>query len=233
MYRRPDLYDAIYSYRDYGREAEIIRGLIEKNKKSAGDRLLDIACGTGHHLEHLSKNYECVGLDKSPYLIKAAMKRNPNCKFIEADMLFFELGYWFDILICLFSAIGYTKNLETLKSTIARFYTHTAPGGVVIIEPWLFPDRFVEGHMSLDIVNRPNYKVSRMSTSHRTGDICQLTYHFTVGRAGKIETWESRSELALFSELDYMESMRQAGFEVEFDPVGLWSRGLLIGKKPL
>jgi len=233
MYRRPDLYDAIYSYRDYERESAILREIIEKNKKSSGNRLLDIACGTAHHLEFLQKDFECVGLDKSPHLLKMAEKRYPKCKFVEADMMFFELGYWFDVVICLFSAIGYTKNLEMLKSTVSRFFTHTAPGGVVIIEPWLFPSRFVEGHMSLDTVDRPNYKVSRMSASHRAGDVCVLTYYFTVGRSGKVETWENRSELALFTELDYMEAMRQAGFEVEFDPVGLWSRGLLIGRKPL
>jgi ubiquinone/menaquinone biosynthesis C-methylase UbiE len=233
MYRRPELYDAIYSYRDYKREADILKGIIETNKKSPGDRLLDIACGTGHHLEFLSSHFECVGLDKSPYLLKAAQKRNPDCQFIEGDMMYFELGYWFDAVICLFSAIGSTKNLEVLKSTLARFFTHTAPGGVVIVEPWLFPDRFVEGHMSLDTVDRPSYKVARMSTSHRTGDVCVLNYHFTVGRSGKIETWESRSELALFTEVDYIDAMEGAGFEVEFDKVGLWSRGLLIGRKPL
>lgn len=233
MYRRPELYDAIYSYRNYARESEILRELIAKHKRSSGDRLLDIACGTGHHLEFLSMDFDCVGLDKSPYLLKAAQKRNPECQFIEGDMMYFDLGYWFDAVICLFSAIGYAKNIEILKSTLARFYTHTAPGGVVLVEPWLFPDRFVEGHMSLDTVDRPQYKVSRMSASHRSGDLCVLTYHFTVGRAGKIEKWESRSELSLFTEADYMESMRQAGFDVEFDPVGLWSRGLLIGRKPL
>jgi SAM-dependent methyltransferase len=233
MYRRPDLYDAIYSYRNYERESEILHELIQKHKRSSGDRLLDIACGTGHHLEYLNKWYECTGLDKSPYLLKAAQKRNPDSQFIEGDMMFFELGYWFDAVICLFSAIGYTKSTEVLKSTLARFYMHTSPGGVAIIEPWLFPDRFVEGHMSLDTVNRHNYKVARMSSSHRSGDLCVLTYNFLCGREGKVDHWESRSELALFSEQDYIEAMQQAGFEVEFDPVGLWSRGLLIGKKAL
>ena len=232
MYRRPELYDAIYSYKDYAREAEIIDRLVKENSKTKGRKLLDIACGTGRHIEYLKDKYECEGLDLSPHLLKAAQKRNPECKFMQGDMMFFDLGYWFDAVICLFSAIGYVRTWDALQSTLARFAAHTAPGGVVIVEPWLFPENFNEGHMVMDTVDQPKYKVSRISTSHRSGDISMINFYFMVGKHGKVEHWESRSELGLFTQSDYAEAMKGAGLEVTFDEEGLWSRGLFIGRKP-
>ena len=232
MYRRPELYDAIYSYKDYAREAEIIHGLIQKYKCSDGNKLLDIACGTGLHIEHLKKHYECEGLDLSQHLLKAAEKRNPECNFMKGDMMFFDVGRWFDAVICLFSAIGYVKTFEALESTLARFAIHAAPGGVVIVEPWLFPENFTDGFMGLDTVDKPNYKVARISTSHKSGQLSVLEFEFLVAKAGKVERISNRSELGLFSVSDYTEAMTKAGLEVTFDPEGLWSRGLFIGRKP-
>ncbi|HEY3780035.1 MAG TPA: class I SAM-dependent methyltransferase [Fimbriimonadaceae bacterium] len=233
MYRRPKLYDAIYAFKDYEREATIVRELANARKQSPGNTLLDIACGTGAHILHLKKDYECTGIDLSPFLLKAAAERNPECKFIEGDMRFQELGQWFDVVICLFSAIGYVKTFDALESTLAHFYTHTAPGGVCIVEPWLFPENFRDGFMSLDTVDLPDYKVARMITNSKVGDISVMDMHFMLGCSGEIEYWETKSELGLFTEVEYREAMTRAGFEVEFDEKGLWSRGLFIGKKSL
>jgi hypothetical protein len=54
-----------------------------------------------------------------------------------------------------------------------------------------------------------------------------------LGCSGEIEYWNTKSELGLFTEAEYREAMTRAGFEVEFDKKGLWSRGLLIGRKDL
>ena len=45
-------YDLIYSWKDYKKEVENINKLILKYKQSRGKRLLEVACGTGHHLQY-------------------------------------------------------------------------------------------------------------------------------------------------------------------------------------
>ena len=52
-----DLYDAIYSFKDYNREADQIHALIQQHKTAPDDGLLDIACGTGKHLTRLQAHY--------------------------------------------------------------------------------------------------------------------------------------------------------------------------------
>ena len=64
-------YDAVYSFKDYGAESERIHALIEERSPGAST-LLDVACGTGKHLEQLRAWYEVSGLDLDPQLLEIA-----------------------------------------------------------------------------------------------------------------------------------------------------------------
>lgn len=55
-----DVYDAIYSKKNYQAEANVLKGLISRYKKTNGDELLDIACGSGLHLPYLIDDFEVL-----------------------------------------------------------------------------------------------------------------------------------------------------------------------------
>lgn len=97
-----------------------------------GDRILDIGCGPGDMLAHLS-NVEYVGFDSSPEYIKAAQKKYQNkgtffCQEINTENS--KQLYAFDIVI----AIGVVHHLNDIKAiellTIAR--NALRPGGKLI-----------------------------------------------------------------------------------------------------
>jgi ubiquinone/menaquinone biosynthesis C-methylase UbiE len=69
-------YDLIYSFKDYKKEAVRIKALVSKYKKSEGKELLDVACGTGHHLNHLKDEFSCTGVDISREILEIARKNN-------------------------------------------------------------------------------------------------------------------------------------------------------------
>ena len=71
-------YDALYSWKDYPAEAARLRELIARH--TDGTRLLDVACGTGKHLEQLQRWYEVEGLDLDPGLLDLARQRCPGCR---------------------------------------------------------------------------------------------------------------------------------------------------------
>ncbi|HRJ76738.1 MAG TPA: hypothetical protein PLX90_12120, partial [Anaerolineales bacterium] len=56
-------YDELYAAqgKDYHVESKILHSLIKKHKKSAGNTLLDVGCGTGIHAKILSKHYQTQG----------------------------------------------------------------------------------------------------------------------------------------------------------------------------
>src|SRR3954469_18952400 len=143
--RSARMYDVIYaSGRDYRREAAELDRLIQQRRPGART-LLDVACGTGAHLERLT-SYQAEGLDLDPEMLAVARERLPDVPFHEGDMTSFELGSRFDAVVCMFSSIGYVKTEKRLRSTIASTARHLEPGGVLVVEPWLTPDVWLDRH---------------------------------------------------------------------------------------
>ena len=130
-------YDAIYASagKDYAAETQKICALIEKHKKSRGNTLLEVACGTGMHASHLSKTYQIEGLDLDPEMLAIARQNHPDIPFHQADMVDFDLKRQFDVLTCLFSSIGYVKTTPRLNQAIQTMTRHLVTGGVLLVEP--------------------------------------------------------------------------------------------------
>ena len=122
-------YDAVYSFKDYAAEAAKVDALI-KERNPRARTLLDVACGTGMHLEHLRGRYDAEGLDLDPELLAIARERLPGIRLHEADMIEFDLARLFDAVTCLFSSIGYARTVKNLNRAVAAMALHLEPGGV-------------------------------------------------------------------------------------------------------
>lgn len=225
-----ELYDTIYaSLRDAEREAARIDQLIREHGRGGGNRLLDVACGTGALIPYLRDRYRIEGLDLEPAMIEIARRKHPGIPFHLADMADFELGRQFDAVICVFSSIGYVKTNERLRQTADNFARHTAPGGVLIVEPWITPDRWIEGYLSAVFVDQPELKIARMSVSQARGDLSILDFNYLVATPNGVEHFVERHELGLFTNDEYRDAFAAAGFRVIHDLAGLIGRGLFIG----
>src|SRR5512134_289840 len=99
-------YDEIYAAvdKDYAAEASQAHKIIQKYKQTRGKSLLDVACGTGHHAQYLSKYYQVEGLDLDAHMLSVARKNHPKLRFHQGDMVDFDLGRQFDVVVCLFSS---------------------------------------------------------------------------------------------------------------------------------
>ena len=89
-------------------------------KSKIGVTILDIGCGTGHHLKALSEKYKVSGLDNSNEMLKIAKKRNPNVRMILGNgydkSLFGEGSY--SVITCFYFTIYYFKDLNKILSNI-------------------------------------------------------------------------------------------------------------------
>jgi trans-aconitate methyltransferase len=76
-----NLYDAKHAFVwQYGAD------LVALLAPQAGERILDIGCGTGHLTSQIAESgAQVVGVDRSPAMIAAARKAYPNLKFEVAD----------------------------------------------------------------------------------------------------------------------------------------------------
>jgi SAM-dependent methyltransferase len=227
--RSARFYDAVYSFKDYAAEAERIHALIEERSPGAST-LLDVACGTGKHLERLRAWYEVTGLDLDPELLEIAQERLGDVELHEGDMTTFSLDRRFDVVTCLFSSIGYVGTVDRLGSAIAAMTVHLEPGGVLIVEPWLTPDVWMVDRPHLLTVDEPELKIARMTHPGRDGRLAIMNFEYLIGTPAGIEAFSERHEAALFTDEEYRDAFVAAGLSVEHDPDGLIGRGLYIAQ---
>jgi SAM-dependent methyltransferase len=229
--RLAELYDAIYSFKNYEKEAAKLHQLIQQHKRSPGNDLLDVACGTGGHIAYLKGNYSVEGLDISAPMLRLAKKKHPDVVFYRRDMTNFKLKKQYDVVTCLFSAIGHVKTKRRLDLAVLTMASHLKPSGVLVVEPWPTPKQWQIGRLGANFVDEPNLKVARFSVSRARGKLSVQDLHHLVATPHRIEHFVERLEMGLFTRDEYLDAFRRARLETIYDPEGLMGRGLYIGTR--
>ena len=227
--RSAEFYDAIYSFKNYEKETAKLHELIQQHKQSPGNELLDVACGTGGHIAYLKSNYSVEGLDNSSRMLRLARKKHPDVVFHRRDMTNFRLRKEFDVVTCLFSAIGHVKTGRRLGLAVRAMARHLKPGGVLVVESWPTPKQWQVGRLGAIFVDEPNLKIARFGISKARGRLSVQDLHHLVATPSRIEHFVERLEMGLFTHEEYLDAFRQARLETVYDPEGLMGRGLYIG----
>jgi len=226
------LYDQIYlNFKNYEEEAEKIDALIKKVHPAA-KTILDVACGSGEHARYLTEHYGYAvdGLDLEPEFVSIAQHKNQRGRFYHANMIDFQIEKTYDVVLCLFSSIGYVRTSENVVQTLRTFKKHTTTAGLIIVEPWLKPEQWTPGKLFLNTVEDDKLKICRMSYSERTGNISRINFEYLVGRENGITHLTEVHELGLFTEAEMKACFHTAGLTYDYDPQGLTGRGLYVAK---
>jgi len=106
-----------------------------------GERVLDIAAGTGTSAAAIAKSgAEVVALDFSPGMLKEGRKRHPNLTFVEGDAESLPFPpKSFDAVTISFGL----RNVNNPQLALGEMYRVLKPGGRVVICEFSHPDRAV------------------------------------------------------------------------------------------
>ncbi len=223
-------YDALYSFKDYVQEAAQIEALIQFHNPKA-KTILDIACGTAEHMRFLPSKYDLEGLDLDPKMLAVAKTKFPNKTFHLGDMSSFDLAKKFDVVLCLFSSIGYLLTTEKLILSIQCFAKHLNPGGIVIVEPWFSKEEWKPNKPHMLTYESDDLKICRMTYTTTEGNISVLDFQYLIAEKDMgIRHATEIHRLAMFEEHEFRSAFEAAKLEVLFDPKGLTNRGLYLGK---
>ncbi len=101
-----------------------------------GDRLLDVACGTGKSfLPMLERGWKVTACDISAAMVELARaKVGDRVELSVADMRELPDFGQFDLVWCLDDAINYLLSVEELEQALAGMRRNLAPGGLLMFD---------------------------------------------------------------------------------------------------
>ena len=226
-----EVYDLVYGTRgqDFAAEAVAVAELV-RTRRPAASSLLDVGCGTGEHLRTLRGLFDRVaGVDLSEAMVAVARAKLPGVRVHLGDMAELALKCRFDAVISLSTAVAYLPSAEAMRRAVARMAAHLHPGGVLVVEPWYFPERFLDGYVAADIIRGPDRTIARVSRTEKLDRAACIESHYVGAGATGIRHFSERQLFGLWTRGEYEDAFAQADCTVEYVPNAQSGRGLFVG----
>lgn len=209
-----------------------ISSIIKETSPLTNAKLLDIGCGTGHHVNTLNNNgVQSIGVDYSKAMIKKSKEQYPNNTYIYGNVTTPDIfkPNSFSHISCMYFSFYYIKDKSQLLNNC---YTWLKPGGYLIIhlvnrksfDPILPPSN------PLTILTPQRYSKERITRSKIVFDDFRYEANFTISPKNStnvqfIEKFKDPTTNKLFRQQThkmYMESIpkilelvRGAGFNLQ------------------
>jgi glycine/sarcosine N-methyltransferase len=216
---------------------------LERQLREAGARrVLDAACGTGHHAIALSKlGFDAAGADLSPNMVAQAQE---NARAAGQKIEFKQAGFGelaqafgqrtFDAIVCLGNSMPHLLRLEPLARALADFRECTRTSGLLIIQNRNFDavlrsrQRWMEPQMHRE--GRDEWIFLRLYDFETTG---LLAFHVITLRRHADGPWEQTirsTQLRPQTQVELVQALTSCGYGKlasygdmsgsTFDPIG-------------
>jgi SAM-dependent methyltransferase len=127
------VYAHFYDATQASSKAAQYRYLLRRHHPAART-LLELGCGTGAHLAHLSTDYAVEGLDLSRTMLRYARRALPAVTFHRQDMAGFSVRECFDAIVCPYDSINHLLRFGDWVRTFRAAKRHLNPNGVFIFD---------------------------------------------------------------------------------------------------
>lgn len=228
-----NLYDLFHSNKDYDKESQDILNLVRTLEPMPKiESILDMGCGTGMHLEALSKHeLECFGYDLSVGMLEIAKKRCPEVKFFSRiDALSLNV----DLAIAMFDVISYILKQEQLELFFQGALNQLRPGGYFYADSWNFEGALIDPPRDVDrqvyfnderIIRRVRPQTSEQSRAEFISDGVSTLDIQLINLETNSELTHEIHKIKAWSPEIVRKSLENVGFE-EIDSFSLKSKGL-------
>jgi SAM-dependent methyltransferase len=131
--RYAEIYDRDQTY--FSRETALYLPKLLKARGWYGQRILDLACGTGTLAVELARQgYDVWGVDLSADMLhqaeRKAAQHKQTVQFRRQDMRQLQLPQQFDLVTCAYDSMNYLLELADIAAVCQRVHQHLDPGGI-------------------------------------------------------------------------------------------------------
>lgn len=213
-------YDAMRTYRDYGKEALFADSLIQKYCPGA-ERVLDLCCGTGEHAIKMTElGYQVTGVDLSKDMLaiagEKAEKAGLSIDFIRGDVHDFKVSRQFRAAYCL----GYTLLYMTTHQKAIDFFKAVnrilEPGGIFIVDfinGWSIADEWHKDKATYRFDDATIF-LSEQAVLDRKRRIKHVEFQYLIdNHNGQVKTVFAEEDLRIFFEDEVGLLLASCGFD--------------------
>jgi len=191
-----NFYSEIYDQMVYSqvKDAYEIGEIINKTTPTEESIILDIGCGTGHHVAMLeSKGIKTIGIDNSSAMIKKAKKNYPQYDFMLQDALNASAFQYqsFTHILCMYFTIYYIEDKTLFFNNCMGWLK---PGGYLVlhlVDRELF-DPILPPANPLLMLSPQRYAKDRITTSKIRFKDFNYTANFDFGNKSEIVRFKEK-----------------------------------------
>lgn len=132
-------YDELTANIDYRKRAGYFDSIIKNFKKTQGNILLDLACGTGSiSMEMARLGYDVIGVDNSEEMLGAAIEKKLESglpvQYLCQDMRRLDMYGTIDVTLCALDSINHLNSLDDVRQVFAGVSLFAEPQGLFIFD---------------------------------------------------------------------------------------------------
>ncbi len=205
-------YLRVYSHRDQT-EAERLVELITKSLKlKINSSVLDMACGAGRHAITFAKlGFKVTAVDISQLLISEAKKNAEQEKveidFVLSDILEYKSKNHYDLVVNLFTSIGYFENDEENYAVVKMAYDLLHKDGYFVLD-YFNKDFLMKNLVPTTIFSENGLKI----TQNRSVKGQRIVKNITIENDGSSE--EFYESVRLYSYEEILTCIKNTGFKI-------------------
>ncbi|MBK6627874.1 MAG: class I SAM-dependent methyltransferase [Flavobacteriales bacterium] len=128
-------YKLLYGHRDED-DAEVwVSTILRRCEAGPGTTVLDMACGRGRHARWFAEvGCDVTGIDLSAESIAEARHDVPSAHFAVHDIRVPFASAAFDLVVCLFTSLGYFEDEDDDRKALAAAFAAARPGGRFVLD---------------------------------------------------------------------------------------------------
>lgn len=205
-------YLKVYSHRDET-EAERLVELIAKSLNlKVNSSVLDMACGAGRHAVTFAKlGFKVTAVDLSQRLIseakKSAKQEGVELDFILSDILEYETSKKFDLVVNLFTSIGYFENDDENYAVIKKANNLLNQGGYFVLD-YFNKDFLLKNLIPTTVFSENGSRI----TQNRSFEGSRIVKKITIENNDSVE--EFYESVRLYSYDEILIYFKKAGFTI-------------------